>query len=321
MMAISGSFLRSLLRRPLALDPNDLDLLRRGFSPASPAVQSILNNVVGSFAAGYNAALEHEPHELTFATLSAGLTGFAYEGAAMSTTLLDLLTGTRGRRLAALERASGQRYTHLIHVGAGWAFAQMRLRPWTGVHFGRSPLHWLAWDGWGFHQAFFRPVPVFAGQIERAARKETRPIRDQGVGRALWFYAGADPTRIAGVIATFAPDRRADLWAGIGLAAAYTGAQSADALQELLKVSIGFHHHLAQGAAFAAKAHHLSGIVTPQVSSAVKILTGADPETAAEWTDASLRAVANHDHTPRAYEDWRAGIRRTWAVHTGGVTA
>ncbi|WP_440102550.1 DUF1702 family protein [Streptosporangium sp. H16] len=319
-MAISGSFLRSLFRRPLTLDPNDLDLVRRGFSPASPPVQPVLDGVVRSFAAGYNAALEHEPRELTFETLSPALRGFAYEGAAMSTTLLDLLTGTRGRRLAALERGSEQRYTHLIHVGAGWAFARMRLRPWTGIRFGRSPLHWLAWDGWGFHQAFFRPAQVFAGHLERAARAGSRPVRDQGAGRALWFYAGADPARIRDVITTFAPGRRPDLWAGIGLAATYTGAQPPDVLENLLTSSIGFHDHLAQGSAFAAKAHCLSGVMPPQVRSAARILTGAEPEAAAEWTDASLRAVDGHDHTPRAYQDWRAGIRRAWAMHTGGVT-
>jgi hypothetical protein len=320
MMTASGSLLRSLFRRPLALDVNDLDLGRRGFAPASPQAQPVLDAAVRSFATGYNAALTQEPDELAFTRLDPGLRGFAFEGAAMSTALLDLLTGTRGRRLHALHNGAGQHYPHLIHVGVGWAYARMRLRPWTGIRSGHRLLRWLAWDGWGFHQAFFRPVPVFSGRVERAARGPVLPIRDQGVGRALWFYAGAEPDRIAGTIAGFPPDRRADLWAGIGLAAGYTGAQSADVLDRLLETSTNYHEHLAQGSAFAAKAHHLSGGVTPQVAAAVRALTGAEPETAAGWTDDALHAVPDGHVTSHDYEGWRARIRHAWTLHTGGVT-
>ncbi|MBB6351198.1 DUF1702 family protein [Nonomuraea muscovyensis] len=317
-VANPNSLIRSFLRRPLMLDPGDLDLVRRGFSPASPAVQPKLDAVVRSFAAGYNAMITGRPGEQAFPDMSPELRGFAFEGAAMSAVLLDLLTLTGGRRLATLHRHAGRRYAHLIHVGAGWAFARLHVSPWTAIRAHQPVLRWLAWDGWGFHQAFFRPEAVFDGQVERSARGAVLSIRDQGTGRALWFYAGADPARIADVIGGFPQGRRADLWAGIGLAAGYTGAQPADVLERLLQVSDGYHDHLAQGAAFAAKAHCLSGVVTSEVASAVKLLTGAETDVAAAWTDTALAAVKTAEDSPQTYERWRAGTRHAWSLHSGG---
>lgn len=300
------------------LNPDDLDLGRRGFSPAPPAVQEKLNAVVRSFAAGYNAMATGTPGETDFSQISPELRGFACEGAAMSATLLDLLTFTGGRRVASLLRHTGGRYVHLTHVGAGWAFARLRVSPWTAIRARQPVLRWLAWDGWGFHEAFFRPETVFSGHVERFTRGDVRSIRDQGAGRALWFYAGADPDRIAHAISGFPPSRRADLWAGIGLAAAYTAAQSTGVLTRLLEVSDSYHGHVAQGAAFAAKAHQRSGVVTSETAMAVKLLTGADVEVAAAWTDTALAAVKPYEDSPRTYENWRAGIRDAWSLHSGG---
>lgn len=308
------------LRRLLTLEADVLDGSGRGFLTASDDMQGKLDAVVRSFAAGYNTALAASRDSLDLSDVSPDLRGFAVEGAAMSRTLLDLITLTRGRRLGGLARGPGQRYIHLIHVGAGWAFARLRVRPWTGVRFGDPFLRWLAWDGWGFHQAYFKPREVFSQQqVERAARSEVRPIRDQGAGRALWFYAAADPTRITEVIGGFPAARRADLWAGVGLAASYTGAQTPDCLYQLSAAAAIHRSDLAQGAAFAAKAHVLSGAVPPQSETAIEVLTGVAPQIAADWTDAALRDAARGPDTPAGYQVWRAGIRRAWQRQAGGA--
>ena len=172
-----------------------------------------------------------------------------------------MITFSGGRRLRDMVHKGGEQYTHLIHVGVGWAFARLHRRPWLAVRFGEPVLCWLAWDGCGFHQAYFDIRDVVDRQwVERAARGEVRPIRDQGSGRALWFYAGADPVRLATIIGNFPEQRRPDLWAGIGLAASYTEDQSADVVEKLACAADGCRGHLGQGAAFAAKAHFLSGV-------------------------------------------------------------
>ncbi|MGR6913122.1 DUF1702 family protein [[Actinomadura] parvosata] len=307
------------IRRMLAIDPRKLALEGRCFPAGEPATRNALEEVVNAFAAGYNQALTAPVEGLSFRGLPPELHGFAFEGAAMSTALLDQLTLTGGRGLRELVSGPGERYIHLIHVGAGWAYARLRRRPWAGVNFAQPLLGWLAWDGWGFHQAFFKPGAVFVRQA--VERRAVRPVRDQGVGRALWFYAGADVARIARLIGGFPAERRPDLWAGIGLAAAYTGAQHARALDELLVAADGYRDHLAQGAAFAAKARFLSGIVPDGCASAIEAITGADVETAAAWTDASLARVVRQADSPQAYESWRAGVRDAWTLRAQGVTS
>ncbi|MET8989385.1 DUF1702 family protein [Nonomuraea wenchangensis] len=307
------------MRRPLLLGPGDLDMAKRGFHQGAADVRPKLEAVVRAFATGYNAVIQGGPERLSPADTDPVLYGFAVEGAAMSSALLDLLTLSGGRRVARLHRCTDDRYTHLIHVGVGWAYARLRLTPWTGVRAHTRILRWLAWDGWGFHEAFFRPGAVFHGAVERAARTAARPIRDQGVGRALWFYAGADPARVSEVIDGFASSRRADLWAGIGLAACYTGAQSSAGLERLVQACGHHRPHLAQGAAFAAKARHLSGHVPQSCADAVTHLTGATVAQAAAWTDDALAKLADKPDTPATYERWREQIRRSWSLHPGGV--
>lgn len=302
------------LTEALLLRPRTLDLSRRGFTAGSPEAQRVLDDVVRSFAVGYNGVLTARPGYR--AELPHAMRGFAAEGAAMSSVLLDLMTFSDGPRFAALHDADGERYTHLIHVGAGWAFARLHRKPWGRVRPARPIFGWLAWDGWGFHQAFFHSRRVFTQHwIERATPGTVRQIRDQGAGRALWFYAGADPARIAEVIAGFPPERRSDLWSGIGLAAAYTGAQPPAVLTQLVRLADGYRAHVGQGAAFAAKAHYLSGEVPGPVAAAIELLTGADPLEAAAWTDVALAGALLQPEGPGAYEHWRAGIRAAWARH------
>ncbi|MDR8413082.1 DUF1702 family protein [Nonomuraea sp. 3-1Str] len=283
-----------------------------GFVPKSSPVGEKLLEVVAAFGKGYNSALTGDPD---VGDLPRRLHGFAFEGAAMSCTLLDTITLSGNRRLRALEEGTGGAYTHLIHVGAGWALARLRRTRWRGI--GHPMLTWLAWDGWGFHQAYFNARKVFHDHwVERGARGATRSIRDQGTGRALWFYTGADPDLIARLIGAYPRHRQGDLWAGIGLAAAYTGV--VHELDDLLAAGAGHRADLAQGAAFAAKAHVLGGHVPSGSARAVGLLTGVSPHQAAEWTDQALARIPR-PASPRDYERWRAEIRGAYERHAEDV--
>ncbi|MDL4776721.1 DUF1702 family protein [Actinomadura xylanilytica] len=322
-MTLNSPPLCPRLLRPFALDPHRIAPDKTGhalFALGDPEIRHRLETVVGSFATGYNAALAVRRGPLDLGAVPHELRGFAHEGAAMSRTLLDLMTLSRGRGLNDLLAGSGRRYLHLIDVGAGWAFARLRVRPWRGIKDGTGLSRWLAWDGWGFHQAYFHPETVFARQrIERAARGAVRPVRDQGIGRALWFHTCADPAHIARIIGAFPAERRADVWAGIGLAAVYTGAQPPEVLARLSDAAAGHRDHLAQGAAFAAKAHVLSGEVPDHCEPAALALCGVPVKVAAGWTDAALAEATGRGDGVAAYQFWRARIRNAWQNQSGGV--
>jgi enediyne biosynthesis protein E2 len=195
-------------------------------------------------------------------------------------------------------------------------------------------MSWLAVDGFGFDRAYFdtrrwvtdqqRPAPYpwqgTPGYFPRAF--------DQGIGRALWFIHGGQPQPVAAAVDQFAPDRRGDLWSGVGLAATFAGAAPEVALSSLPELAGGHRADLAQGAVFAATARTAAGFVPGHVTTATEALTGmsvADAAALAEQvavshpagegdpaTGADDRAGSPPDGTP-AYELWRSRIREQFA--------
>ncbi|HEV2148611.1 MAG TPA: DUF1702 family protein, partial [Longimicrobiaceae bacterium] len=218
----------ALLRtRLLGIDPREATFARRGFGECDPAARARLEEAGSTFLRGYHAALaEPEPARLGALLDGTGaeLRGFAYEGSAMALALLDVLVPWRSGRLDAFLRGPGDAHAYMVHVGAGWALARLRRRlecPPAGMD---PLLGWLALDGYGFHEGYFRPGPTVDGrEVPRRLSGYARRAFDQGVGRSLWFSRGADPGRIAGAVARFSPERWADLWSGVGLACAYAG--------------------------------------------------------------------------------------------------
>jgi hypothetical protein len=235
----------------------------------------------------------------------------------MGCALLDLLTLSHGRRVRELLEGPGADYPHLVHVGAGWAFGRLRLRPWLGLRAGEPLLHWLAWDGFGFYQGFFDSDRVVAGQrVERGLAPGQRAVRDQGLGRCLWFHECAEPEALGLRVVEFPPWRRADLWSGIGLAAVYAGGADQDELCALVEAAGDHRAHLAQGAAFACAARLRARTPLPEhCGTAALALTGVPAQTAADWTHTALLGLGPAPHTEEHYRLWRAGIRRLWTDH------
>lgn len=296
--------------RLLRQDMAQVDFGLRRFRLRPGPARQTLESAGRAFLTGLNAALcadslSELAHDVT--EVDSDLEGFAWEGAGMGAAIRDLLTPRA--RVAALLAGPAAAYPHLVHVGVGWAYARLRRRPG-----GRLPLdpllRWLAWDGYGFHRGFFAADRVIGGQrLEPGLSQAQRAVRDQGLGRALWFHECADPDAVALRVAEFASARRADLWSGVGLAATYAGGATDDELARLVVLAGRYHADLAQGSAFAAKARLVSTIVPAHVESAVRILTGATVACAAEWTD---KALPPGGSTLGDYQRWRADIRHLW---------
>ncbi|WP_143653664.1 DUF1702 family protein [Streptosporangium subroseum] len=267
-----------------------------------------------AFLTGFNAMLAREVDRID--DLPEELRGFAYEGAGMACANLDILTITGGRRLRDLLNGQGMRYPHLIHMGTGWAYARLHMRPMWGIRSVHPLLRWLAFDGFGFHQGFFLTDRTVGRQRTAGLMDRTqRAIFDQGLGRMLWFHECAGVDDVVLRIAEFPAGRRADLWSGVGLAATYVGGASAADLEwmALAATEDGFRAHLAQGSAFGCASRLISGIVPEHTVAAAPALCGVEVDEAGGWTDTALIALGHNAHSGDHYQAWRAGIRKAWA--------
>jgi hypothetical protein len=290
---------------------------RRGFHSGDTASRAHLERAGLVFLEGYNAAVSSSRDTLLqrLNLVAPEWRGFAFEGASMGLRLLDHLTPWRSRRWAAFLDGPGGPHTYMVHVGAGWALARtpwLRRRPVRILAKMDPLLRWLVIDGYGFHEGYFDwPRSIRDRKVPAALSGYARRAFDQGLGRSLWFVTGADVERVRASILAFAPERHGDLWAGVGLAATYAGGVDRVSLERLRVSSSGFLPHVAQGAAFAAKARERAGNVAPHVDLACRALCGMSATAAARVTDAALADLSDDSDQP-AYERWRARIRRTF---------
>lgn len=297
------------------ISPREVTFARRGFRGGDRGARERLERIGATFLLGYHAALEQdEPSALApqLHRVDAELQGFAFEGAAMGLALLDHLLPRprRRKRLQTFLEGPGEAHIYMAHIGVGWVLARLRRRVEPTLARLDPVLRWLVVDGYGFHEGYFSWRPSVDGQA-RPPRVSgyARRVFDQGLGRSLWFVEGADVARIRATIGAFPLERRADLWSGVGLACAYAGAVARDAVEALQVAAGPYRLHLAQGAAFAAKARQRAGNPAPHTEFACQVLCGLPADTAANITDAALRNLPLDGEEP-AYEIWR---RRTGA--------
>ncbi len=310
-----GHFGKGFLR----LSMDEVSFARRGFPGAASPVRLRLERIGRTFLLGYHAALD-EPDVKSLAQrlnlLDAELRGFAFEGAAMSLALLDLLTPWKRGRWAAFLKGGAAAHRYMVHVGAGWALA--RLQRWCRTHPGLTDplLRWLSLDGYGFHEGYFHWQRFVAAQaLPERLSGYARRVFDQGLGRGLWFVEGADVERLAHTIAAFPALRQADLWSGAGLACAYAGGVGRDAIERLRALAVSYLAHVAQGAAFAAKTRQQAANPTGHTNVACEVLCRLSADEAAEITDRALIDLPYNEKIP-AYEIWRQRIQAHFLVTT-----
>jgi hypothetical protein len=307
--------LRWIRRQMLGISVAEASFARRGFRGGNARSRQCLEEVGRAFLRGYHAALDEDrPDWLApvLGLIEPELRGFAFEGAGMGLYLLDLLTPWKRGRLRALVTGAGADHAYMVHVGAGWALAQLRSRVDRTVAELDPLLGWLVVDGYGFHHGYFGwPEAVERQRVPRRILGYARRVFDQGLGRSLWFVDGAEVARIAATVARFPVARQPDLWSGVGLACAYAGGADREAIEALMASARAFRAHVAQGAAFAAKARQRAGNPTSHTELACRIIWGTSAHEAAAATDASLTDLPAEGALP-AYEVWRQRIEHVW---------
>lgn len=323
-----STLLHAVRRKLLAPALTEVTFAKRGFpgaaSRSAEALEAIPQSVICGFEWGMEAADLWEI-ERRLNLVDAEQRGFAYEGAAMAFTIRDAMKGGNGNRARELLLGPGQPHIFLTYIGIGFAMARLPRVLWRKIvpDLAGTPyfptMSWLAVDGYGFDKAYFhtrtwvdqqrRPQPY---PWDGSPRYFLRAF-DQGVGRALWFINGADPDAVTDAVRAFVPDRQADLWSGVGLAATFAGGCDEAGL-ERLRAAAGKHQpDLALGVVFAVKARTYAGLVPPHTELAVGTLAGTSVDRAVMIADSTEVDAAESDALP-AYELWRRRIRAEFVV-------
>jgi len=299
----------------LGLSLDEATFARRGFRAGDAIARLRLEQVGRTFIHGYHAALEEgdlESLSLRLQEVEAESRGFAFEGAAMGLFLLDHLTPWSRNRLRAFVDGPAAPHIYMVYVGAGWALAQLRRGVLRALARFDPLLGWLAVDGYGFHHGYFHPRrSIVERQTPRRLSGYSLRVFDQGLGRSLWFVAGADVALIAASVAEFPVARQSDLWSGVGLACAYAGGADRGAIEALMTSAAAHRGPMAQGAAFAAKARQRAGIPASHTDLACRIIWGMSAFEAARATDLALVDLPAAGVLP-AYEVWRQRIQELW---------
>ncbi|MFF5179685.1 DUF1702 family protein [Micromonospora sp. NPDC000316] len=311
---------RTLRANLMTPDTAETTMSRRGFHVKDEATRRRLESVGASFLTGFRAAVEarDDADIERLELIERQFRGFAYEGAAMGYAILDgvALGGDRtGRFLTGF----GAPHVYMAYVGIGWAYAKLPRWRWRAVQAPDPLLRWLVLDGLGFHRAYFETDRFVRRQeIKAVAWPSDVPgdypahAIDQGIGRASWFVAGADPDVAAELISRFDESRHGDLWSGMGLAATYAGGADPDELKKLYVHAGRYRPQLAQGATFAAQARLHAGLATEHTHLATGVFCGCTPQEAATLTERERDALPADGAVP-AYEIWRQRIQAHFA--------
>jgi len=322
MPTMFGSVRRLLMTPSLA----EVTFGERGFpvepSAATERLEQIPQTVICGFEWGIDARSQWEV-ERRLQIVEPELLGFAYEGVTMAYTIRDVMGG--GHRARDLLRGSGQPHIFLTYIGIGFAMSHLPRAAWkkvmpdlTGTPY-YPTMSWLAVDGYGFDRAYFhtkrwvdeqyvpKPYP-WAGSPGYFLR-----VVDQGIGRALWFIHGANAPAVAAAVERFAPQRRADLWSGVGLAATFAGGSEPEALRGLLDAAGEHRAELGLGVVLAVKARDFAGFVPQHSVAAAQALGGVTAEDAVGIADDTSRDGDTPGPVP-SYELWRRRIRSHFAA-------
>lgn len=288
----------------------------RGFHVKDPQAKARLEHIGKVFLQGYAYAVEAgSPAEAEdmLETVPRDMRGFAYEGAGMGAAVYDSLPGHSGR-LDGLLAGKGSRHDYMIYVGVGWAMARLPKLLWPDIRKTDPLLRWLALDGYGFHQAYFKtdsyvrtPAAEHPFSWHGGHNHYTPNAIDQGIGRALWFVGGTDPDVVTNLIASYPKARHSDLYAGAGLACAYAGGVGEDELARFVEGAGEHRWSLAQGSAFAIEARIKADTIIDHTHLAARVVCDTTAAQAASVC-VGLRPDPRGQGESPAYESWRRGV-------------
>lgn len=273
------SKLKLLRKLFFALPLTEANFEVRKFESGESAQQR-LEQVAKTVVHGYNMAVETGLNDdlLVGRTMIENeLVGFYNEGIGMGLYTCDLFSFSKKDEFWNFVKGPGKHHEYMSYIGAGIACGVFFNRPFKKFVEKASPTSGLLiLNGFGFYYAYFKPDKIFKqNYIPASVRKDPFFIEcyDNGIGRALWFYNGANPEKIAQKVAGFPKHRQPWVWAGVGLAATYAGGVPPEKIRRLKELAGEFYLSLGEGSLLAAHTRDIAG--NPHKDdTTVRILTG-----------------------------------------------
>lgn len=300
-----------MLKNILKIKPSQIDLVKKGFSVNSSEPQSQhLQSITNAFAVGFNSVIMCD--KSSFNQIELSQKGFYHEGSAMAFALTDCLFLKRPSKFRVIQNIhEWPNFSYLKHVGVGWVFAKV---PWarTFLFNKLDPVRrWLAIDGWGFHDAFFKTTKTLGKNFPLSLENEEINVYLQGIGRALWFIKGSEPQLIFKFISQCPSHYRAALWSGVGLAVTYAGCHEKNKflLDQIKDLSGTYILNLQQGVAFGATAAFKGETVSEQTIHTCNVLTGQTVEHLSKLCDDS-EGILPRDGSVKTYLFWQENISK-----------
>ena len=218
-----------------------LDTRRLGLKNGDAAFSRRTRAVLDAVADGIEVAASGSsaPQQLAHLRndLPSYLVDFGVEGLGFTAASLDAVLPFTASRLGSLRAASSTATWRLLALGAGMAsHFQGAIRAKSPGRIGtwfESP---LLWDGYGFAKTLFSRRKMLGKRLGlKKFPPSLIPHFQNGVGRALWFIRAGTPVDIRDTIEILAGgESAAELWYGVGVAAAFMGGVPESALHRLL---------------------------------------------------------------------------------------
>ena len=187
----------------------------------------------------------------------------AYESASMAIALKDFEADTFPHAWLLFANGAAAVHQAQVYVGLGWAIAKLNLFFLTAVKEIDVQFYFRIADGCGYYDGSFkRRQTVINKQLPAYLPAAALPMYDQGIGRSIWYTQKTDIHKICSTIETFAANRHADLWRGVGIAVAYVGGCHEEELKTLLQYAAANGFQLACGAALAARSRTMANTMT-----------------------------------------------------------
>jgi hypothetical protein len=177
----------------------------------------------------------------------------AYEAASMGIALKNLQQNNSLKKWLEFYQKLGQKHDAQVHVGLGWAFAELNLDVSTYLKTLEPLMKYRVLDGFSYYEGKFKRRKSVRNQ-ETPANLDTTSLRayNQGLGRSFWYLAQGEIDKLTRLLNIFPEERQFDMWRGVGVAVAYVGGLKESTLDELVASADQFIRPFKCGIAIAA---------------------------------------------------------------------